>query len=70
MGTSYSCNYATFTGLTWKGSTLFHDGNKTYLFLKRFIDDKFGIWLGTNEEFQLLMEEIHPCSQLQWMTEG
>lgn len=40
------------------------------LFLRQFIDDKFGIWLGTSNEFNSFIIDINSYCQLQWTSEG
>jgi hypothetical protein len=39
-------------------------------FLRRFIDDKFGVWTGTNDEFKNFSTDLNSYCQLQWETDG
>jgi hypothetical protein len=70
MGTSCACAYATLYWAYMERKHLIPRWKQNLPFLKRFIDDKFGIWLGTNEEFKSFVEEINSYSQLQWTTDG
>ncbi len=70
MGTSCACAYATLYWAYIERKFIIPKWEQKLFFLRRFIDDKFGIWLGSDEEFLLFIEDINSHCQLQWTSEG
>jgi len=70
MGTSCACAYATLYWGYIERKLIIPKWKNNLLFLRRFIDDKFGIWVGTPEDFNNFIVDINSYSQLQWETYG
>ncbi len=59
-----------YTGLSSKESTSSPKRKNQLFFLRRFIDDKFGIWLGQKEDFDLFQQDLNSYCQLKWTSDG
>jgi hypothetical protein len=70
MGTSCACAYATLHWGYIKRKLIIPKWKNNLLLLRRFINDKFGIWVGTPEDFNNFIVNINSYSQLQWETNG
>ncbi len=70
MGTSCACAYATLYYVYMERKFIIPKWEQKLLFLSRFIDDKFEIWLGTEDEFNSFIIDINSYCQLQWTSEG
>jgi hypothetical protein len=70
MGTSCACAYATLYWGYIERKYILPKWQQNLLYLKRFIDDKFGIWLGTPDEFTNFIADINSYCQLSWETTG
>ncbi len=69
MGTSCTCAYATLYWAYMERKFIIPKWEQKLLLLCRFIDEKFGIWLGTRDEFNSFIIEINSYCQLQWTSE-
>jgi hypothetical protein len=68
MGTSCACAYATsYWGYTQQKHIL-PKWQQNLIFMRRFIDDKFGILLGTSDDFINFITDINSYCQLSWET--
>ncbi|KAL7460992.1 hypothetical protein ACHAXS_001428, partial [Conticribra weissflogii] len=65
MGTPVACIYATLYYRSHEGKLLLKKYEKAILFLRRFIDDMFGIWTGTSEQFESVKNDL-PFAKLLW----
>ncbi len=65
MGTPVACIYATLYYRSRKGKLLLKKYEKDILFLRRFIDDMFGIWICTSEQFESFKNDF-PFGKLLW----
>ncbi len=70
MGTSCACAYATLYWAYMERKFIIPKWEQKLLFLHRFIDDKFGIWLGMMDEFNSFIIDTNSYCQLQWTSEG
>jgi len=70
MGTSCACAYATLYWGYIERKHILPKWQHHLLYLRRFIDDKLGIWIGPEEDFQTFIDDLNSYSQLQWETEG
>jgi len=70
MGTSCACAYATLYWGYIERKYILPKWQHYIPYLRRFIDDKFGIWVGPPESFQEFAEDLNTYSQLQWDTTG
>ena len=70
MGTSCACAYATLYWGYIERKYIIPKWKHNLTFLRRFIDDKFGIWTGTPEDFDRFIVDINSYSQLKWETTG
>jgi len=70
MGTSCACAYATLYWGYIERKLIIPKWKDKLLFLRRFIDDKLGVWVGTPEDFNDFIADINAYSQLQWETTG
>lgn len=70
MGTSCACAYATLYWGYIERKYILPKWKQNLLFLRRFIDDKFGIWLGTTETFTEFINDLNSYSTLKWETDG
>jgi hypothetical protein len=70
MGTSCGCSYATLYWAYIERKYIIPKWKNQLYFLRRFIDDKFGIWIGTKEEFGSFIQDINSYSQLKWTSDG
>jgi len=70
MGTSCACSYATLYWAYMERKYIIPKWKNQLYFLKRFIDDKFGIWIGTKEEFTSFIQDINSYTQLTWTSDG
>lgn len=68
MGTSCACAYATLFWGYMERKFLIPKWNDKLLYFKRFIDDKFGVWIGSPAEFQLFTQDFNSLAKLQWIT--
>jgi len=69
-GTSCACAYATIYWGYIKRKLIIPKWKNNLLLLRRFIYDKFGIWVGTPKDFNNFIIDINSYSQLQWKTTG
>ncbi len=65
MGTPVACICATLYYGSHKGKLLLKKYEKDILFLRRFIDDMFGIWICTSEQFESFKNDL-PFGKLLW----
>jgi hypothetical protein len=70
MGTSCACSYATLYWAYFERKHILPKWSHSLPLLRRFIDDKFGIWTGTENEFNIFHQELNSFSQLKWTTSG
>ena len=70
MGTSCACAYATLYWAYMERKYIIPKWKQHLPFIRRFIDDKFGIWTGTQEEFQSFTADLNSYCQLKWTTDG
>jgi hypothetical protein len=70
MGTSCTCSYATLYWAYMEQKFIIPKWNEQLYFLRRFIDDKFGIWIGSKEEFEIFKQELNSYCQLKWTSDG
>ncbi len=70
LGTSCGCSYATLYWAYIERKYIIPKWKNQLYFLRRFIDDKFGIWIGTKEEFGSFIQDINSYSQLKWTSDG
>jgi len=70
MGTSCACAYATLYWGYIERKYIIPKWEQKLPFLRRFIDDKFGIWLGSSEDFLNFTNDLNSYCQLQWETAG
>jgi hypothetical protein len=70
MGTSCACAYATLYWGYIERKYIIPKWEQKLPFLRRFIDDKFGIWLGSSEDFLNFTNDLNSYCQLQWETTG
>jgi hypothetical protein len=70
MGTSCACSYATLYWAYIERKHILPKWSNSLFFLRRFIDDKFGIWSGSEEEFKLFLQDLNSYSQLEWTSDG
>jgi hypothetical protein len=70
MGTSCACAYATLYWGYIERKYIITKWEQKLPFLHRFIDDKFGIWLGSSEDFLNFTNDLNSYYQLQWETTG
>ena len=70
MGTSCACSYATLYWAYIERKYIIPKWKNQLYFLRRFTDDKFGIWIGTKEEFGSFIQDINSYSQLKWTSDG
>jgi hypothetical protein len=70
MGTSCACAYATLYWGYIERQFILPKWKDNLLYLRRFIDDKLGIWVGTPEDFNAFIIDINTYSQLQWESSG
>jgi hypothetical protein len=66
MGTSCACAYATLYWGYIERQFIIPKWKDNLLYLRRFIHDKLGIWVGTPENFNTFIIDINTYSQLQW----
>lgn len=69
MGTSCACTYATLYWGFYERLYILPKWQHALPFLRRFIDDKFGIWHGTNTEWENFKTDLNNCCNLRWTTE-
>jgi hypothetical protein len=67
MGTPCACLYATLYYAAHERNSILPRHSTNLLYYRRFIDDIFGIWVGTNDECTLFQQQL-PFGQLQWET--
>ncbi len=65
MGTPVACIYATLYYGLHEGKLLLKRYEQNILFLRRFINDMFGIWTGTSEQFESFKNDL-PFGKLLW----
>ncbi|KAL7469413.1 hypothetical protein ACHAXS_009674 [Conticribra weissflogii] len=65
MGTPVACIYATLYYSSHEGQKLLVKYQSEILFLRRFIDDMFGVWAGTAERFEEFKKDL-PFGLLTW----
>jgi len=70
MGTSCACAYVTLYWGYIERKLIIPKWKDKLLFLRRFIDDKLGVWVGTPKDFNDFITDINAYSQLQWETTG
>jgi len=70
MGTSCACAYATMYWGYIERKHIIPKWQQHLLFFRRFIDDKFGVWLGSSEDFTNFITDINSYCQLSWETAG
>jgi hypothetical protein len=70
MGTSCACSYATLYWAYIERKHILPKWSHALPFLRRFIDDKLGIWTGSEEEFLLFIQDLNSYSQLKWTSSG
>jgi hypothetical protein len=59
MGTSCACSYDTLNWAYVERKYILPKWSHSLPFLHRFIDDKFGIWSGSGEEFKLFLQDLN-----------
>jgi len=64
MGTSCACAYATLYWGYIERKHILPKWQHHLLYLRRFIDDKLGIWIGPEEDFQTFIDDLNSYSQL------
>jgi hypothetical protein len=64
------CAYATLYWGYIERKYILPKWQQNLLYFKRFINDKFGIWLGTPDEFNNFIAGINSYCQLSWETTG
>jgi len=70
MGTSCACSYATLYWAYIERKHILPKWSHALPFLWWFINDKLGIWTGSEEEFQLFTQDLNSYSQLKWTSSG
>jgi len=70
MGTSCACSYATLYWAYFERKLILPKWSHSLIFLRRFIDDKIGIWTGSEEEFNDFLHDLNSYSQLKWTSSG
>ncbi len=70
MGTSCACAYATLYWAYMERKHIIPKWIQHLPFIRRFIDDKFGIWIGIQEEFQSFTADLDSYCQLKWTTDS
>jgi hypothetical protein len=70
MGTSCACAYATLYWGYIERKHILPKWKEKIIFLRWFIGDKLGIWVGTPEDFNQFIDDINSYSQLKWETTG
>jgi hypothetical protein len=69
MGTSSAVLYATLYFGYHEQTSIIPKFKAMLLYLRRFIDDMFGIWCRTTEEFEHFKQAL-PFKNLHWTTSG
>lgn len=67
MGTLYACLYATLYYAEYEHTTLLPTFQNQLFDYRRFIDDIFGVWVGTVTEFETFKASL-PFGDLTWTT--
>jgi hypothetical protein len=70
MGTSCACSYATLYWAYIERKFIIPKWSHSLPFLRRYIDDKFGIWTGSEENFIAFLQDLNSYSQLKWTSSG
>jgi hypothetical protein len=70
MGTSCACTYATLYWAFIERKHIIPKWKNQLFFLRCFIDDEFGIWLGQKEDFDLFQQDLNSYCQLKWTSDG
>lgn len=66
MGTSTACMYATLYVALHERLNLLPEFKDSLEYYKRFIDDIFAIWTGTNEEWERFVARLDQFGNLSW----
>jgi len=69
MGTSCACTYAMLYWGFYERLYILPKWQRTLPFLRRFIDDKFGIWSGTDNEWTEFQNDLNNHCNLRWTTD-
>ncbi len=69
-GTSCACTYATLYWAYIEHKYIIPKWNHQLHFIRWFIDDKFGVWTGSKEEFEDFKQDLNSYCQLQWTSDG
>jgi hypothetical protein len=69
MGTSCACSYATLYWAYIERKHILPKWKHQLYFLRRFIDDKFGIWTGSAEDFEHFKQDLNSYCQLKWTSD-
>jgi len=70
MGTSCACSYATLYWAYIERKFIIPKWSHSLPFLRRYIDDKLGIWTGSDETFTAFLQDLNSYSQLKWTSSG
>eukprot|EP00590_Aulacoseira_subarctica_P004296 CAMPEP_0172434678 /NCGR_PEP_ID=MMETSP1064-20121228/70754_1 /TAXON_ID=202472 /ORGANISM="Aulacoseira subarctica , Strain CCAP 1002/5" /LENGTH=451 /DNA_ID=CAMNT_0013182913 /DNA_START=373 /DNA_END=1724 /DNA_ORIENTATION=+ len=68
MGTSCACLYATIFWGYIERKKILPKWKPLLPYLKRFIDDKLGIWIGSDSEFESFKADLNTHGSLSWIT--
>ena len=68
MGTSCACLYATIFWGYIERKKILPKWKPLLPYLKRFIDDKLGIWVGSESEFENFKADLNTHGSLTWIT--
>jgi len=70
MGMSCACSYATLYWAYIERKFIIPRWSHSLPFLRRYIDDKLGIWTGSEETFTAFLQDLNSYSQLKWTSSG
>jgi hypothetical protein len=70
MGTSCASSYATLYWAYFERKFIFPKWSHSLIFLRRFIDDKIGIWVESEEVFSHFLHDLNSYSKLKWTSSG
>jgi len=68
MGTSCACLYATIFWGYIERKKILPKWKPLLPYLKRFIDDKLGIWIGSDSEFESFKADLNTHGSVSWIT--